>query len=534
MRLAPPPRHVLAVALLVLCGCAYRPAKFADRPLILRVTDDRPSPPPDQTDYDELLHVSDIYLRRPIFDALSPADPATAGDINALDEVPSSTWFQQPIDLALTTEDRDAPLGGTPRFPLTLLEASPALGDGLAVVDARGARYEIRRDTAQRPELRTGAAAVASRLLRAVGLRTPDVWVLGLRSEHVRFPAVSPDAERALRARFGAFLAAGPPAQEGAHRISATRWPIGIDIGIATDFGTRRDDPNDLIRHNDRRTLRSLKVIGAWLGFDGFGRRFARDAYVGKPGEGHVLHYVVEMERALGAGSVVDPLPRYQPLSGARGEGVLQNLVSFGFAPAPRPVLTQRRFLSLGTLGPLVNPKGLEPSLPYGPFVRLSRADAYWAAKRIASLTPEALATAVAAARFSDPDAQAELLLLISLRARQVVGHWFHQVTPCELVGTEGTRILLRDEAIFRGYSRVDETSYRVAFLDDDGDEIAPSLTLVPSAPIFGVEIPGRLLRRSDPVVLHLTVSRRGKSAPAACDVHVAMEPDIHVFALHH
>ena len=67
----------------------------------------------------------------------------------------------------------------------------------------------------------------------------------------------------------------------------------------------RGDDPNDLIDHEDRRAFRALKVVASWLELDGLGPAKTLDRYVGAPKEGHVVHYVVGLDDALGAGRVV-------------------------------------------------------------------------------------------------------------------------------------------------------------------------------------------------------------------------------------
>jgi hypothetical protein len=420
-----------------------------------------------------------------------------------------------------------------------LLDDAPTLGSssgGLTVVDARGARYELEHDDARRPELRTGAAAVGSRALRGLGIRTPDVWIVELAPGDIELsrPSGAPEplAEdararaRAREKRLVAFFDGGPklPPSQGRHRVSATRWAAGIDVGITPDFGSRGDDANDLIAHNDRRTLRALSLFGSFLAFDGFGVRRTRDVYVGEPGKGHLVHYVVGLDRSLGAGSVVDPLPPYRPLSGRRGESSWQNLVLLGFAPAPRPKATQRRFLSLGTIGPLANPLGLETALPYGPFVRLSRADGYWAAKRIAGLlTPASTLEAIVdAGHFSDRAARDELLLLLRLRARQIVGYWFHQVTPIEVLTTEDTRLVLRDEAIFGGYAPAEEIVYELAYLDGEGRALAPPWTLKAQSHTLVLDVPKTIVDPKRNAVLHIRASRRGHPAPAFCDVHLA------------
>jgi hypothetical protein len=544
----------LCAGVLVTSGCRYRPAKFGDHPPVVKVGDDMPIPVPAVADFDELLHVSDVYLRRPAYDALSPVDPPEALDVNSLDEVPASSWFLPPRQLSEILADREADFPGPPVLPFTLLDESPVVSPGGALVvrDARGARYELLRDSARRPELLTGAAAVGSRFLRALGQRTPDVWVLPLASKDAISatppaapvvageeppPPLTPEQIIAREARIELFFDGAPRLPDGGIRVSATRFPNGIDVGITPDFGTRGDDDNDRIAHNDRRTLRALSVYGSLLAFDGFGVRRTRDVYVGPRGKGHLLHYVVRMEQSLGATSVVDPLPPYHPLAGRRGDGTLANLLLLGFAPAPRPRATQRTFLSLGSMGPLANPEGMNTSVPYGPFVRLSRTDGYWAAKRIASVleTPSTLVKIVEAADFSDHKASEELLFLLRLRARQVVGYWMHQVTPIELLATEDRRIVLRDEAIFGGYAPANEIHYELTYLDTEGRVLSSTKKLQATDGTFVVEVPKELLHPERPAVLHIRSFRRSLAASAYCDLHLAFYVGgVRVYAVTH
>lgn len=530
-------------AAMLLGGCRYRPAHFADRPDVVKVGDDTPIPVPERNDFDEILQVSDAYLRRPLFDALSPVEPPDAADVSAMDEVPASSWYLPPRQLSEILADREVSPAGPPVPPFLLEDAAPSLGSGgarIVIADSRGARYELARDTARRPELLTGAAAVGSRALRGLGYRTPDVFVVDVapgdfgldRTETVMPGAASPplvgpsaEAERSAKAaRLAAYFAAGAPPREGRFRVSATRWPVGIDVGIAQDFGTRGDDNNDRIAHHDRRTLRALSVFGAFLAFDGFGVRRTRDVYVGEPGKGFVRHYVVDLDRSLGAMSVVDPLPPYQPLAGPRGDGTFANLLLLGFAPAPRPKATQRAFLGLGAIGPLANPKGTDTGIPYGPFSRLTRADGYWAAKRIQALLamPSTLEAIVDAGRYSEPGAREELLSLLRLRGRQIVGHWFHQTTPIEVLSTEDKRLVLRDEAIAGGYAPPGEITYEISYLDGDGRVLVPTERLQASSDRFTLTMPAAIIDPKRNAVLHVRSLRRGRPAPMWCDVHLA------------
>jgi len=80
--------------------------------------------------------------------------------------------------------------------------------------------------------MQTGAAAVASRLMHALGYRVAEAHIT---------------------------------ATEDGRRVLATRWPGGIDLGPTPIRDTRPDDPNDRVPHLERRTLRAMKLVAAWL-----------------------------------------------------------------------------------------------------------------------------------------------------------------------------------------------------------------------------------------------------------------------------
>jgi hypothetical protein len=84
-------------------------------------------------------------------------------------------------------------------------------------------------------------------------------------------------------------------------------------LGYAPESGTRGDDRNDVVPHENRRTLRALKVFASWLALEGLGPSKTIDRYLGPPGEGHVVHFVAGLDEALGAANVVratDPPPQ--------------------------------------------------------------------------------------------------------------------------------------------------------------------------------------------------------------------------------
>src|SRR5204862_155775 len=87
-------------------------------------------------------------------------------------------------------------------------------------------------------------------------------------------------------------------------------------------------------RELSRFSIRALKVFAAWLALDGLGPSKTIDRYLGPPGEGHVVHYFVGLDEALGASNVIRPT---DPPPAEGGGSPFTRLVTLGLFPNPRP-----------------------------------------------------------------------------------------------------------------------------------------------------------------------------------------------------
>jgi len=519
------------LCLALLASCAHRPARFADRAPITVVADDAPIAQPGRRELNWDWYISDVYLRRSLLDALDPNRPEDAGDVNSFDEVPHSSWYQpEGPELALL----DPPLldEGPPMLPLTLFPDVPrASDDGLCVVDARGVRYELRRDGGGRPEMRTSAAAISSRLIRAVGLLAPEVHIVFLSLENFAVPKGRPEAVPPTLRRF---LQSGPPSVDGLYRMSATRWPVGVDAGISDAFDVRGDDPNDVVPHRNRRTLRALKVLGAWLAISSINPRKTRDAYVGQPGEGHLRHYIVGLEDTLGAGSIVGAQKK-EGLRTDLGGGPGFNFLTFGLWPGSDGTPTQTTLLAVGNIDENVDPGGFKASPPYAPIAHVRAADGYWAAKRIAAIPVRTILEAVQSASIRDLTATRRLVEVLIVRRHLVVKHWYSQVTPAEVERVHGRFVVLSDDAVSRGIAPIGTTRYHAWVLDDGGAELVRFPPYELPAASFGFEIPANVLANRDRLVLRVQAEVDGQMRPRVCDVHLRPLPDaVRVIGVRH
>lgn len=486
-------------------GCGhYKPALFADRPVVTAMRDDQPISVPSRRWYDEREQVSDVYLRRPLFDRVRPLDFPTGGDVNALDEVPTSTWY----DPAQAADARASEAFAAPTLPLFALDERPVTNDDALVVrDAQGVRYELLADPPDKLGLLTSAEVLGGYLLRGLGLRAPRAWILAVPDS-----AVISDVPKA-RPFLQRWLTRKSATVEGVRRVSATLWPNGIDVGVSGDYAVRRDDPNDTVDHHERRTLRATKIFAHWMGWTPFSVRSTRDVYVGKVGDGHLEHYLIGTSRAFGTQDL--------QMGAVRDEADTRfwwNLVTLGLSS---PIVSDARrspFPSLGCLPPTLEPGSFDVSPPYSPFVRLRPPDEYWAGKRLIDAGDAALRAGIDAAGLPE-EAARHLAEVLKSRRRLLVAHAMSVVTPLDVAASTGRSVWLRDRAISAGVAEASDTYYDIAFLDTDGRELSPRRRVPAAGELTVVPLPTDFLYGL--VVFQVRAVRGGVEAPRSCDVHV-------------
>ena len=203
-----------------------------------------------------------------------------AADVNALDEVPDSTWFTNrharhrlsPAELALGPNGAHAPaaMGSARR---ALVRKPAGMTAGFVVRDAKGDRYVVKFDSAGYPEVPTGAEMVCTKILHALGWNVPENYLVRLDPSRL---VVADDAwtrdgagtKRALTTADVSQLLAGVAwLPDGRVRAVASRWVPGHAKGGFRTLGRRADDPDDVVPHEDRRELRGLRVVAAWLNY---------------------------------------------------------------------------------------------------------------------------------------------------------------------------------------------------------------------------------------------------------------------------
>jgi hypothetical protein len=415
------------------------------------------------------------------FRALSLPQKRRARGVNAVDDVPDSTWFTNRIGIRELSPDeiaRGPEQGEGPEAhkPWTIVSNKPAGTQfGLIIRDARGVKYGLSFDVNGWPEMKTGAAIVVNRLVWAFGYNVPDDRIVYLRPEEL---VVAPDAKikdtqgRTLhhldRKEVLRELGLVDKTPDGRFRVMASRWLPGESLGGTPPSGVRRGDVNDVIPHEDRRDLRGQYPLFASLLHLDLHRGNVLDMWVAPPNDPtrrYVMHYLLDFGRALGTGAVIerDLRSNYEYLIDFSEPnptlGLWPRPWGHHWAPELRGVAPT--FTATG-----YDPGGWKPDIPYAPFDAAERFDMFWGAKVLAHFTRDQIRAAVEAGQFSDPRTVDYLTDTLVARQRATLAYWYARVNPLDRFAPGPLGLCFADLAIEAGLASPAETRYELDSYD--------------------------------------------------------------------
>ena len=82
-------------------GCTSQ-VRFADRPVVWAIDDARSIAEPEEREYLRYQYFGDLFFLRRSQRALELRDHEPAWNVNAVEEVPDSTWFENRLGLRLS------------------------------------------------------------------------------------------------------------------------------------------------------------------------------------------------------------------------------------------------------------------------------------------------------------------------------------------------------------------------------------------------------------------------------------------------
>ncbi len=444
---------------------------------------------------------ADNMLFRPLSEAIGIEHHGESLDVNSLDEVPDSSWFTNRIGVNPPSIEELARGACSPALILDpdgspdgtwLIDHGKTNGSspGFRVTIPGKGKYLFKGEPTDQPERPSAASVIGAAVYNAVGFNTSCEQVVYFRPSLLRLKA-----GLTFQGNFGAMepfdqktvdkILADSPHRGELVRMQASAWLPGYLIGPFRYTGTRSDDPNDIIAHDDRRELRGGRLLAAWLDHFDAREQNSMDSWIaesgtGKPDSspGHVVHYYLDTSDCLGSEWDWEPISRRLGYSYLADWGdMATDLVTLGI-PA-RPWDRVRRAPGQEIFG-FFNVKDFEPDrwkneYPNAAFSRMTESDGAWMARILARFTPEMVEALGRMGKFSDPRRTAYLTSVLMGRLDKVLQRYLTRLSPLADVRVEGTdRLCAEDLAETRGLRQPSEFRYEAELSNRTQTERTP------------------------------------------------------------
>ena len=367
-----------------------------------------------------------------------------AQDVNTVDEVPDSAWFTNRGRLRPLTPDDilNGPDTGTgPEVGEWTVTSSKSDGvtPGFTIRDARRQVWFLKFDPPGFRGMSTGTEVAVTKLMWALGYNVAENHIAYMRreqlviGENARFTPPG-GKRRAMRAGdLDTLLARADRERDGSYRVVASKAVPGTPIGRIRFFGTRPDDPNDVVPHENRRELRGYGVFAAWLNHVDGKAINSLDTLITEGNRSYVRHYLLDFGSALGSAGIA-PADYWAGSEYLLEPGsLLKQLVGFGFV---RPAWRTTSFYEAPAMGRLpadnrrFNPETWRPRLPNQAFLHARADDKFWAASKLMALSNAHLRAAVRAGDFGDPRSEAFLVRALAERRDAIGRAYLTDVNP--------------------------------------------------------------------------------------------------------
>jgi len=404
----------------------------------------------------------------PMGKVLSVDAPGPAVNVNAMDEVPDSAWFANRVGVRPMSLEEVA-TGACPdelldpAGPWTVMAAKPdGVNPGFMIRGPLGRFYMLKFDGHSQPQRASTADVLGSRVYHAVGYHSPcnaivhfepailemDADASTVDSKGAKQPMTMADVENVL--------AAANVAEDGQLRALASMFVSGKPLGPWTYQGTRRDDPNDIIRHEDRREIRGARLVAAWLNHFDAREQNTMDMWVEEESRSYVQHYYIDFGDSLGWDFVSDEFARRYGHAYYLDVGLLL-ADSFTFGAIDRPWEDARGSELAPSFGYFdvehFDPVRWKTGFPNPSFARMLDGDGAWMARILARLTDEHVRVMLDQTLLSDPAQDRELFRTLIGRRQKILDHYLQVRSPLTdfEVRADGQQLCFTDLALETG-----------------------------------------------------------------------------------
>jgi hypothetical protein len=237
-------------------------------------------------------------------------------NVNTVDEVPDSSWFTNRIGRReMTVAEVVKGPDGAERVSLEgwVVSGGKSAGvqPGFRMTDRAGQIYQIEVDPPSNPELASGAEIIGTAFYHAMGYHTVEVYLADIdraalvisEQATIRDP-LNGKRRRMKTSDLDLVFDRAARLPDGRYRVLVSRFASGKPMGNFRYYGTRPDDPNDIVAHEHRRELRGARVFAAWLNHDDSRGINSLDMLETSGGRAWIKHYMFDFGSILGSGTV--------------------------------------------------------------------------------------------------------------------------------------------------------------------------------------------------------------------------------------
>jgi len=418
----------------------------------------------------------------PRFGRLAVGNSKPAANVNALDEVPDSSWFTNRHALRpMKVEQlvRGPNRGDPPDLTRATITKAKMEGvtPGLQLTDTKGNDYIIKFDLKNYPELQSGAEVISTKILYAAGYNVPENYIAYLDPQSLQIKegveiGLGKSKRPFTREELDKMLQKAAVRPDGRYRILASKILKGASKGPFAWVGLRTDDPNDLIPHEHRRELRGLRVIASWINHWDLKEGNTLDMYVEEGGRKFLRHYLIDFGSTLGGGK--NPLEYFHGREYVIDTGnMVKELFTLGVYVAPDEKKAPLIDPAVGIFSADdFEPGGWTPSFHVMPFDNMTSEDAYWATRVILAFSEDELRRIIDTAEYTDPKVADHLFKTLVERRQHIARHWFRDINPIGsfAVHTDKDGSALQFEDLMAAHDLSPKGEYRYELIGPEGN----------------------------------------------------------------
>jgi hypothetical protein len=404
-------------------------------------------------------------------------------DINAYDEVPDSGFFvnrhtKTRLSKEALVQGPAKGSGPNPQGPWRVLKGKvEGVSTGFFIKDAEGVEYLLKFNPKSNPEMATSAEMISHRFFYAMGYYVPEYYLVDFKptilevDSNATYYNENGFKKKLTKEALWDLIDRVPKRKGGILRASASKL-LQNRRGYMDFRGRRISDPDDLIAHENRRSIRALRVFGSWLNHYDLRKGNTLDVVETEDGSEIVKHYLIDFGSTLGSAAdhAKVPVAGHEHIVDWSETGRSIPALKVTEKPWEKRWDAANRKIAYSSLGYFDNfnfdPGKWKTQLHYDAFEALTRGDAFWATKLIMSFTDDEIRSVVATGQFSDPE-NTKILSEILIARRDLIGkYWFTQTTPLDgirlyHIGGNQYEISFTDLSIQYGFSDQSTRNYR-------------------------------------------------------------------------